>query len=173
MPLSPYGIAKLAVEKYLNYYKNIFGLQFVSLRFANIYGPRQNPKGEAGVISIFSDAMLTDKKLVMNGDGLQTRDFVFVGDVVRANILAMEGEKSGIFNVGTGIETNIDTIFRKLRDLTGSNCAEIRGPDKPGELMRSSLDYGKIKETFGWQPEYKLDRGLKETADWFKNQLKQ
>jgi len=118
-PLSPYGICKLSVEKYLNYYWKVFGLPYVALRYANVYGPRQNSKGEAGVIAIFLDKMLSGEKPVINGNGRQTRDFVFVKDVVEANILAMKKNKVGVYNIGTSKETDINTIFRKLKMLTG------------------------------------------------------
>jgi UDP-glucose 4-epimerase len=170
LPLSPYGIAKLTIEKYLNYYYKIFDLPFVSLRLANIYGPRQNSKGEAGVIAIFCDKMLSEKQPIINGDGKQTRDFVFVDDVVKANILALKKDKVGIFNIGTAKETNINTIFRKLKELTGSNCKEIHGPALLGEQKRSCLDYSKTKKELGWQPKYSLDEGLKKTVEWFTKQ---
>ena len=131
-PISPYGIEKLIVEKYLNYYFQVFRLPYVALRLANVYGPRQNSKGEAGVVAIFCDKMLRNEQLIINGDGKQTRDFVYVDDVVDAFILAMKKNKIGVYNIGVGKETNIKTIFRKLKQLTGSNCKEVYGPAKPG-----------------------------------------
>jgi UDP-glucose 4-epimerase len=169
LPLSPYGIAKLTIEKYLNYYYKIFGLPFVSLRLANVYGPRQNPKGEAGVIAIFTDKMLFKKQPIINSNGKQTRDFVFIDDVIEANILAMESNKIGIFNIGTAKETDINTIFKKLKELTGSKCKEIHGPEKEGEQKRSCLDYSKAKTELSWQPKYSLEGGLTKTVEWFKN----
>jgi UDP-glucose 4-epimerase len=169
LPMSPYGIAKLTVEKYLNYYHDIFGLQFVSLRLANVYGPRQNSKSEAGVIAIFCDKILSGQQPVINGDGRQTRDFVFVEDVVEANILAIKHNKSEIFNVSTGRETDINTILKKIKELIKSNCKEIHGSAKAGESQRSSLDFSKIKKSFGWQPKYDLEKGLEKTINWFKN----
>jgi len=167
-PLSPYGIAKFAVEKYLNYYYKVFGLPFISLRLANVYGPRQNLKGEAGVIAIFCDKMLNGTQPIINGNGRQTRDFIYIDDVIEAAILAMKEKKSGIFNIGTAKETTINTIFRKLKKLTGSSCKEIHAPSKPGEQKRSCLDYKKAKKGLKWQPKYNLDKGLRETAEWFK-----
>ncbi len=167
-PLSPYGIEKLAVDKYLNYYHKVFGLPYVSLRLANVYGPRQNSKGEAGVIAIFCDKMLLGERPVINGDGFQTRDFVFVKDVIEANILAMKSKKSGIYNIGTAKETDINTIFEKLKKFTKSNCKKMHASLKEGEQKRSCLDYSKVKKELGWQSKYGLDKGLKETVNWFK-----
>jgi len=170
-PLSPYAIAKLTIEKYLNYYYKIFGLPFISLRLANVYGPRQNSQRETGVVAIFSDKMLSGKQPIINGSGLQTRDFVFVDDIVEANILAMKKNKVGIFNIGTAKETDINTIFEKLKDLTGSNCKKIHGLGKIGEQKRSCLDFSKAKKELGWSPKYDIERGSKETHKWFRNYL--
>ncbi|MCD6147770.1 SDR family oxidoreductase [bacterium] len=167
-PESPYGIAKLTVEKYLYFYKKTYGLDYLSLRLANVYGPRQNSKGEAGVVAIFTDKMLSGNQPIINGSGRQTRDFVYVKDVVEAALLAMEKEKSGIYNIGTAKETSINEIFRKIKELTGSNCQEIHGPEKPGEQKRSCLDYSKAKKELNWRPKYNLEEGLKETVKWFK-----
>jgi len=169
-PLSPYGIEKLTIENYLNYYYNKFSLPFISLRLGNVYGPRQNPKGESGVISIFCEKMISGKQPIINGNGRQTRDFVYIDDVVKANILAMRSKKIGIFNIGTGKETDINTIFRKVKKLTGSNCKEIHGPEKKGEQKRSCLDYSKAKKELGWQPKYNIEDGLKKTIKWFISQ---
>ena len=167
-PLSPYGIEKLTIDKFLNYYNKVFGLPYISLRLANVYGPRQNSKGEAGVIAIFCNKILSGKQPVINGSGKQTRDFVFVNDVVQAAFLAMKSKKSGIYNIGTAKETDVNTIFRKLKELTGSKCKKIHGPAKPGEQKRSRLDFKKAKRGLKWNPKYNLDRGLKETVKWFK-----
>jgi len=167
-PLSPYGIEKLTVEKYLNYYYKVFGLPFISLRLANVYGPRQNSKGEAGVVAIFCDKMLSGKQPIINDDGKQTRDFVFVDDVIEANILAMKKDKVGIFNIGTTKETSVNEIFKKLKKLTYSNCKKIHGLEKPGEQRRSCLNFHRAKKELGWQPKYSLDGGLKKTIEWFK-----
>jgi UDP-glucose 4-epimerase len=167
-PLSPYGIAKLSIDKYLNYYHKVLGLNFVSLRLGNVYGPRQNSKGEAGVVAIFCDKMLSGENPVINGSGEQTRDFVYVKDVIRAQILALESNENGFFNVGTGEENNINTIFRELKELISPDFKEIHGPSKPGEQKRSCLDFSKIKDKLGWEPEYNIEKGLKETVEWFK-----
>jgi len=170
VPLSPYAIAKLSVEKYLYFYYKSFGLKFVVLRLANVYGPRQNPKGEAGVVAIFLNKMLMGQEPIINGDGLQTRDFIFVDDVVDASILAFEKDEIGIFNLGTSIETNVITIFLKLKELLGLDCKEIHGLEAPGESRRSCLDFSKIQRVFNWSPKYNFESGLKKTVEWFKDQ---
>ena len=169
LPLSPYGIEKLSIEKYLNYYQKIFNLPFVALRFSNVYGPRQNSKGEAGVVAIFCNQMLNGKKVVINGKGKQTRDFVFVTDVVSASILSLKKGKQGIFNIATAKETNINTIFRKLKKLTNSKCVEIHNLAYPKEQKRSCLDYSLAKKKLGWKPRYGLGKGLELTVEWFKS----
>jgi len=167
-PESPYGICKLTIEKYLHFYKQTFGLNYTALRLANIYGPRQNSKGEAGVIAIFCDKMLKNEKVVINGDGEQTRDFVFVDDIVKVALLSMEQEKDGIYNIATGKETNINEIFVRVKKLIGSNCEEKHAPAKSGEQKRSCLDYFKAKQELNWEPEYNLEKGLEKTINWFK-----
>jgi len=171
-PLSPYGINKLTTEKHLNYFHKVFGIPFIALRFANVYGPRQNSKGEAGVVAIFCDKMLGGGQPVINGNGKQTRDFVYIDDVVKASILAQNSNKTGVFNIGTAKETDIKNIFRKIKALALANCEEIYGPKKPGEQKRSCLDFSKAEKTLNWRPEYALDEGLKKTINWFKNALK-
>ncbi|MCD6166901.1 UDP-glucose 4-epimerase [candidate division KSB1 bacterium] len=168
-PVSPYGVTKLTVEKYLFYYHQVHGLPYVALRYANVYGPRQNPHGEAGVVAIFTEKMLSGQKPVINGDGRQTRDFVYVGDVVEANLRALEYEKSDIFNIGTGIETDVNTIFHKLNQIIGSNTPECHGPPKDGEQLRSVIDYTKAKKLLGWEPKVDLQRGLQATVDYFRS----
>jgi UDP-glucose 4-epimerase len=170
-PLSPYGVAKLATERYLYFYQQQYGLDTVSLRYANIYGPRQNPHGEAGVVAIFTKAMLAGGQPVINGDGEQTRDYVYVGDVVRANLAALDYDGSGVFNVGTGRETSVNELFRVLRDATGADVAEEHGPGKPGEQQRSVLGYETSAEELGWTPQVSLQDGLGRTVDWFREQL--
>jgi UDP-glucose 4-epimerase len=170
-PLSPYGITKLATEKYLFYYEQVFGLPYVVLRYANVYGPRQNPHGEAGVIAIFAQKMLEGGQPQINGDGKQTRDYVFVGDVVRANLLALSYGKSDIFNIGTGIETDVNALFQNIRALANSKCKELHAPAKKGEQLRSVLDTKKIKTILNWSPQVELEEGLKLTVEFFKNKL--
>jgi len=165
-PLSPYGIAKLSIEKYLNYYGAVFGLHYVIVRLANVYGPRQNSKGEAGVVAIFCDKMLAGQPPVINGSGRQTRDFVYVGDVVAAEMAALRAKKNGFYNIGTGKETNINEIFKQLNKLLDSNFKTTYAPAKPGEQKRSCLDNTKAKNELGWQPEHSVEDGLKKTIEW-------
>jgi UDP-glucose 4-epimerase len=171
-PLSPYGIAKLAVEKYLYYYHAVHGLQYVTLRYANIYGPRQNPHGEAGVVAIFASKMLAGKGPVINGDGRQTRDYTYVGDVVKANMLALSYGQSGTFNVGTECETDVNEVFRIIRDLSGASCEEKHGPAKKGEQLRSVLNIASIRKVLGWEPSVNLSEGLEKTVEFFKSRQK-
>lgn len=167
-PLSPYGITKLVTEKYLYFYKEVYGIDHVILRYANIYGPRQSPHGEAGVVAIFTSKMLNGEQPVINGDGKQTRDYVFVGDVVKANVLALTYNGSNIFNIGTGIETDVNQIFRHVRTHTGSSCAEEHAPAKAGEQLRSVISSKKIHEELGWTPTMTIDEGLKITVEFFR-----
>lgn len=168
-PISPYGIAKLSNEQYLYYYAHVHGLPFVAFRYANVYGPRQNPHGEAGVIAIFTQKLLRGEQPIINGDGLQTRDYVYVGDVVQANVLALQPQMIGAYNIGTAIETDVNTLFRHLRDLTGSQCEEQHAPAKQGEQLRSVLTHERIHAAFGWTPRMNLIEGLSKTVDSFKS----
>ncbi|MEX0602537.1 MAG: NAD-dependent epimerase/dehydratase family protein, partial [Bacteroidota bacterium] len=166
-PLSPYGITKLATEKYLFYYREVYGIDSVILRYANIYGPRQNPHGEAGVVAIFASKMLKGEQPVINGDGSQTRDYTFVGDVVKANLLALGIPKGGVFNVGTGVETDVNTLFRLLRDRLNPACPEQHAPAKAGEQHRSVISSALLERVSGWRPSVTLHQGLGETAEFF------
>ena len=166
-PLSPYGITKLATEKYLFYYQAVYGIRHVILRYANVYGPRQNPHGEAGVVAIFADKMLNGEQPVINGDGKQTRDYVYVGDVVRANLLALSHPNSDIFNIGTGVEKDVNTIFRIIKKSTSSACEEKHAPAKIGEQLRSVIDAAKARKILGWAPTVSLEDGLERTVQYF------
>ena len=170
-PLSPYGITKLVTEKYLFYYKEVHGIEHVVLRYANVYGPRQNPHGEAGVVAIFAKKMLQGESPVINGDGKQTRDYTFVGDVVKASVLALNYPGSSIFNIGTGLETDVNELFRILRGWLSPNCAENHGPGKQGEQRRSVISYKKIERELGWKPLVDLSEGLRLTAEYFKKKF--
>jgi UDP-glucose 4-epimerase len=170
-PRSPYGISKLAVEKYLYFYNAEYGLNYTILRYANIYGPRQNPFGEAGVVAIFSTKLLKGEQPIINGSGEQTRDYVFVGDVVKANLLTLNDTANDIYNVGTGIETNVNQLFHKLNSIIKANKEEKHGPAAPGEQMRSVITSEKLFKKFGWKPSTTLDEGLKLTVDFFRNNL--
>ncbi|MBI3354442.1 MAG: NAD-dependent epimerase/dehydratase family protein [Nitrospirae bacterium] len=168
-PVSPYGIGKLTGEKYLYYYKINYGLDYVNLRYANVYGPRQDPFGEAGVVAIFANKLLNGEQPVINGNGNQTRDYVFVEDVVEANMAVMQKGTAEAYNVGTGRETSVNELFRHLVDITGANVKEIHGPEKKGEQLRSVLDYGKISKEFEWEPRVSIEEGLKKAVNYFKN----
>jgi UDP-glucose 4-epimerase len=167
-PLSPYGITKLTTEKYLFYYREVFGMNSVVLRYANVYGPRQNPHGEAGVVAIFCNKLLAGDQPIINGDGKQTRDYTYVGDVVNANLLALNVNGSNIFNIGTGIETDVTTLFRQLSGLLNPSCREEHAPAKAGEQRRSVVSAQKIRSELGWKPEVTLQEGLKRTVEYFK-----
>lgn len=166
-PVSPYGCAKLAIEVYLTYYAVEHGFRAASLRYANVYGPRQNPHGEAGVVAIFTERLLRGAPATIYGDGEQTRDFVHVDDVARANVLALAHDLVGPYNVGTGIETSINAIFSQLRALTGGAQA-THAPGKPGEQRRSCLDASKLARATGWSPQVALADGLAQTVAHFR-----
>ncbi len=168
-PVSPYGISKLAGEKYLSYFALNTGLRVVALRFANVYGPRQDSEGEAGVVAIFSKKMLTGEQPIINGTGKQTRDFIFVDDVVESIMVTLDEQIQGTFNVGTGQETSINECYAIIKSLTQSTCKDIFGAAKKGEQFRSVLDVNKIKETFGWDPQVSLEEGLRITVDAFRD----
>jgi len=169
-PISPYGITKLVAEHYMYYYKTVQGLDYVSLRYANVYGPRQDPHGEAGVVAIFIQKMLRGEQAIINGDGEQTRDFVYVGDVARANILAIKNATSeSIFNIGTGTEITINGIFNKIRDIVNPNIKEKHGPAKEGEQLRSVIDFSRAMKMLNWEPEVLLNNGLIKTFEYFKS----
>lgn len=170
-PLSPYGITKLVTEKYLYFYEQTYGIRYVSLRYANVYGPRQNPHGEAGVVAIFTKLMLQGGRPFINGDGKQTRDYVYVDDVVRANVAALPYSESGIFNIGTGVETDVVTLFRILNTHTKADVEETHAEGKPGEQRRSVLGYAHAQEALGWQPTVPLTDGLAHTVDWFAERM--
>ncbi len=164
-PRSPYGIAKFTIEKYLQYYDWIHGIPFVALRYANVYGPRQNGLGEAGVVAVFLERLNRNEPPIISGDGLQTRDYVFVQDVVACNLKALQPEIQGIFNVGTGIETSVNEIAQQLIELTGSRLVPQYAPAKLGEQQRSCLKPGTLQDLSPTS----LSDGLKKTVGWFKH----
>ena len=167
-PECPYGVAKLAVEHYLHFYQREYGIIPVSLRYANVFGPQQNGLGEAGVVAIFIEKFLAGEQPVINGDGLQTRDFVYVGDIVAANLLVLDYPQEGIFNLGTGRETDILTIYLELQEILGSSLGPVHGPAKPGEQRRSALDSTRAQQLLGWEPRVGLVEGLTRTAVAFR-----
>jgi UDP-glucose 4-epimerase len=171
LPASLYGAAKACGEVYGGVFAQLYGLEFVALRYANVYGPRQDPHGEAGVVAIFVRKLLAGEAPVINGEGLQTRDYVYVGDVVRANLLAAAADAAalGAYNVGTGRETDVNALYAMLRDACGSAAEAAHGPAKPGEQRRSCLDAGRAKRLLGWEPAVSLEEGLGRTVRWFRN----
>ncbi|MGB9877254.1 MAG: SDR family oxidoreductase [bacterium] len=168
LPLSPYGAAKLAIEHYLYVFQQNFSLPFVALRYANVYGPRQNPLGEAGVVAIFTDKMVKGERPTIFGDGEQTRDFVYIKDVVSANILALERDKVGIFNIGTGKRTSVNEVFQKIKQALGKEMEPIYAEERKGEVRHIALDYSLAEKELGWRPKYDIDSGLKETIDFYR-----
>ncbi|MGD1007736.1 MAG: NAD-dependent epimerase/dehydratase family protein [Ignavibacteriaceae bacterium] len=171
-PLSPYGISKLAVEKYLYFFKVQYNFNYTILRYANIFGPRQNPFGEAGVVAIFTNKLLNGEQPVINGTGLQTRDYVFVEDVVKANLITLKDIESDIYNVGTGKETTVNEIFNLLSGIIGNGQKEKHGHPAPGEQMRSVITSDKMLRKFNWKPSTKLEDGLKKTVEYFRANIK-
>lgn len=163
-PCSPYGVAKLSGEKYLYYYSLTYNLNYTALRYANVYGPRQNPQGEAGVVAIFFEKMMNGEQAVITGDGKQTRDFVYIDDVVSANLAALIRGDNQVFNIGTGTETDINTIFSVLNELTHAGLPETHGPGLPGEQRRSVIAIDKAKDILKWEPKFDLKSGLAETV---------
>jgi UDP-glucose 4-epimerase len=167
-PASVYGASKLAVEKYLDVYRQAYGLSYAALRFANVYGPRQDPHGEAGVVAIFCQRLLSGAPCVINGDGRQTRDYVFVEDVVDACVRAMPLPGAQILNVGTGLETDVVALYEELRQLSGLDLPPQFGPAKPGEQRRSAVDASQAAEVLRWRPRSSLAQGLAATWGWFR-----
>ena len=173
-PASPYGITKVTMEMYVSAWGPLFGVSGISLRYANVYGPRQDPEGEAGVVAIFSQRLLKGQTPIINGDGEQTRDYVYVEDVAAANLRALERpEVAGCVNVGTGIETSVNELHRALTRAAGLEVAAQHGPAKPGEQRRSCLSPALAKQRLGWAPSVPLRDGLARTLDFFKRERSQ
>jgi UDP-glucose 4-epimerase len=167
-PMSPYGISKMTGELYLAYYYMAFGMRYVALRYANVYGPRQSSKGEAGVVAIFISRLLADSPPTINGDGKQTRDYVFVADVVRANVAALETSHVGGINIGTGRETDVLTLCRMLQQGAHSKVEAVHGPAKTGEQMRSCLAVALAGRVLDWRPEVGIEEGLMQTISYYR-----
>jgi UDP-glucose 4-epimerase len=170
-PISPYGVSKRSGEHYLFYYHAVHGLPYLALRYANVYGPRQDPHGEAGVVAIFCEKLLRGEPPRINGDGKQTRDYVFVEDLVRANLAALDSAHVGPVNVGTGRETDVVALAAKLVALSGRPLAPQHAPAKAGEQRRSVIDPALAKQALGWEPRVALDEGLARTYEWFRQRL--
>lgn len=169
-PLSPYGCSKLAFETYLHFFHEAYGLRYTALRYANVYGPKQRPDGEAGVVAIFGGKLLRGEAVTINGDGGQTRDYVFVGDVVRANMAAYEHDLDGPFNVGTGVETSVNELYEVMSRVAGARLDATHGAAKPGEQRRSVLDPAKLRSAANLPEPISLADGLRKTINWMRSQ---
>ena len=170
-PLSPYGIAKYATENYLRFFSSEFGIKYTALRYANVYGPRQDPYGEAGVIAIFSEKMLRNQEVGIFGDGECVRDYVYVGDVARANLLAIEKCENTVINIGTGIGTSVNELFDIMKPIAGYSREAVHKEPRPGDVKKSILNIERARSLLGWEPSTQLERGLKETIEYFRNGL--
>jgi UDP-glucose 4-epimerase len=164
-PLSPYGADKHAVEHYCAIYQQSFGLETTILRYANIYGPRQDPRGEAGVVAIFTGLMLNGGRPTINGTGEQERDYTYVGDVARANVLALSRGGGGMFNIGTGVSASVNQLFQHLAELTGFAEQPIYAPGLPGEVFKIYVTYDRARQVLGWEPTVALSEGLRRTVE--------
>ncbi|MEK9135098.1 MAG: NAD-dependent epimerase/dehydratase family protein [Patescibacteria group bacterium] len=168
-PLSPYGISKLAVEKYLDAYRRLFGISYLALRFGNIYGPRQNPNGEAGVMAIFISKMLKKEQPLIHGDGKQTKDYIFIEDAINASFSAFKNNYEGIINIGTGKETDVLDIFTEIKKLTNSSVGRKHIASPACGFKRGCLSVRKAKNELGWRPKFNIKNGLKKTVEWYLN----
>ncbi len=165
-PLSPYAVTKLASEGYLRFFNAEYGLDFTALRYANVYGPRQDPAGEAGVISIFLGKFLRGESVRIDWDGEQTRDYVFVTDVARANVLALDRGPAGFYVIGTGVRTSVNRIYDELCKVTNRRPEKSYGPRRPGDTRDNEFDASLARRVLGWEPQVELDEGLRHTADF-------
>ncbi len=171
-PMSPYGVGKLAGEYYCQVFTQVYGLPTISLRYFNVYGPKQDPSSEyAAVIPRFIVSILKGEPPIIFGDGQQTRDFTFVQDVVEANILAAESEATGVFNVGSGSQISINELARLIMRLVGKNLELVHASPRPGDVRHSLADISKAEEAIGYRPRYNLEQGLKETIEWFSSRI--
>lgn len=172
-PVDPYGASKHHVEHYLYLYHVNHDLTYTILRYPNVYGPRQDPYGEAGVVAIFTRQMLQGERAVINGSGEQERDFVYVDDIVEANLLAMEKGDGGVYNLGWGFGVSVNKIFARLKEITGYLRDAVHGPPKPGEVFKIYLDASKAQGDLGWKPSIGLDEGLRRTVEYFKKSIEE
>jgi len=170
-PSSPYGVSKYAVEHYLHLYRENFGLDHTILRYPNVYGPRQDPLGEAGVVAVFSLQMLLGEEVTINGSGDQERDFVYVDDCAKANLFSMGKGSGEIYNLGTGKGTSINHLFEEMKRLTGYPLDAVHRPPRPGDVFRICLDANKAKKELGWSPTVGLHEGLERTLAYFREQM--
>lgn len=169
-PVSPYAIHKYAAERYLEYYRDLKDINYVVLRLANVYGPRQHKGGECGVIGNYTYNFVHEATSILRGDGSKTRDFIYVDDVVKAIIDAMAYKSCGIFNISSGVETSIFDVIKTIERVTNKKLDYKTTKDRPGEVNRSVLSNGKAKKELNWQPEMKLDDGIKKTLEWLKSE---
>jgi len=170
-PVSPYGVAKFSTESYLFFYRAQYGIEYAAMRYANVYGPRQDPHGEAGVVAIFCGRLLEDQPVTIFGDGEQTRDYVYVGDVVRANVAAVAAPVTGPINIGTGIETSVNQLYGTLAAVAESDRPAAYAPGRPGEQRRSVIAAARAGRELGWHPEVALEEGLRRTYRFFQERL--
>ncbi|SHE36861.1 NAD-dependent epimerase/dehydratase family protein [Clostridium fallax] len=164
-----YGVTKHTIEHYLYVYYKLYGMKYTSFRYSNVYGPRQDSTGEGGVVAIFSEMFLEGKAPCIFGDGKQTRDFVYVKDVAKANAIALNDLDNELFNVATDYEISVNDLFKTFNDLTDNNLTPVYKEERPGDIKYSYMTYDKIKNACGWKPEYSLEKGLKETLDFYKS----
>ena len=172
VPLSPYALSKYVGELYLQLYHRLYLLNYTTLRYGNVYGPRQEPHGEAGVIAIFTQAMLEGKQPQIFGDGNQERDFVYIDDVVEANLAAIERGDADAFNIGTGEKTSVNRIFESIQSIIKYRWGPEHGPARPGEVYQISLDGSKAARELGWTPQATLEEGLGQTVEYFRENVK-
>ena len=168
-PLAPYGVSKYGGELYLSCFASMADLKYTVLRYGNVYGPRQDPYGEAGVVAIFSKRMLDGAEVIVYGDGAQERDFIYVGDIIEANVLALNEQKNEVYNIGTGEGGSVNTIFEELARLTGYDRAPRHDPPRAGEVYKVYLDVAKARRDLGWAPSVSLKSGLALTVQYFRD----
>ncbi len=168
-PESPYGITKMVAEHYLRYWKAAAGLSFTALRYGNVYGPRQDPNGEAGVIAIFAKRFLAHQPVRIDWDGEQQKDYVYVGDVARANLLAIDRGDDDIFCIGTGKGTSVNELYHTLTSVIGYSVEIIHAPKRPGDIYLTYFDCGKAQSLLGWEPAKSLEEGIRATVEFFKS----
>ena len=169
LPESPYGITKMVGEHYLRFYKNEHGLDFTALRYANVYGPRQDPNGEAGVIAIFAGKFLAKTGVRIDWDGEQTRDYVYAGDVARANVLALDRGSGGCYVIGTGVRTSVNQLYRTFVEITGFEAPVERAPKRSGDVSDAQFDAALAKRDLGWEPAVALLDGMRTTYEYFRD----
>ena len=171
-PESPYGFSKATAERYIQFYGSLYRLPYTILRYANVYGPRQDPHGEAGVVAIFAAKLLVKEPVTIYGSGSQERDYIFVSDVVAANVVALTGGENACFNIGTGTATSVNALYKKMASLEKGAPAPVYAPARNGELARSVLNIGRAQKILAWKPKVTLDQGIRDTLGYFQQQKK-